>query len=258
MNAASRIRPAAVAGRFYPADPAELRAEVRRFLADAPHRDGPSPKAVIAPHAGYMYSGPIAGSAFAPWLPDRDRIRRVVLVGPSHRVALRGLAVPSAESFATPLGVVPVDLDLVRTALQQPAVAVMDEAHAFEHALEVELPFLQEVLSEFKILPLVAGEASPEEVARVLDSVWGGEETRFAISSDLSHYLDWDTAGTLDWAGLREDQACGRVGIRGMLLAAHRRGLAAQTLDLRNSGDTAGPRDRVVGYGAFGIGGPRK
>jgi AmmeMemoRadiSam system protein B len=179
-------------------------------------------------------------------------------------MALRGLAVSSADGFATPLGLARVDQNAVQALLQLPGVTVVDEAHALEHALEVEIPFLQEVLEEFEIVPVLAGEASPEEVTRVIEAVWGGDETRFVISSDLSHYLDSGSAArldlatartieALDWAALGEDQACGRVAIRGLLLAARRREMTARTLDLRNSGDTAGPRDQVVGYGAFGF-----
>jgi MEMO1 family protein len=257
-----RIRPAAVAGRFYPANPAELGRLIASFLENCPPGSAPGPKAVIAPHAGYIYSGPIAASAYALWLPVRQSVRRAVLLGPSHYVGFKGLAASSAEEFATPLGLVPVDVEGVRLACTLPQVQMLDDAHSMEHALEVQLPFLQVVLEEFKIVPLVVGMARAEEIAAVLDLFWGDSQTRFVISSDLSHYLDWGEARMLDEQtaeaierldgnGIAENQACGRLAIRGLLQAAARRGLRARTVDLRNSGDTAGPKQRVVGYGAF-------
>ena len=220
------------------------------------------PKALIAPHAGYPFSGPIAASAYARLKPARDLIKRIVLLGPSHYVSLRGLAASSAEAFATPLGAVPVDRRMVDQLAMAKRVQVLDEAHQYEHSLEVQLPFLQVVVEEFSLVPLVAGEATPEEIAQVLDLVRGGPETCIVVSSDLSHYLDIDTARQLDAVtaeaieGLNlqlvgDNQACGRIPIRGLLrfAAAHR--MRAATLDLRNSGDTGGPREKVVGYGAF-------
>jgi MEMO1 family protein len=256
------IRPPAVAGRFYPADPAELRNLISALLAQVPPATGPVPKALIAPHAGYIYSGPIAASAYAQLVPARDLIRRVVLFGPSHYVALDGLATTSAEAFATPLGIVPVDVEALHQLQSLPQVKVLDEAHAHEHSLEVHLPFLQTVLNRFTLVPLAVGDATPDDIGEVLDALWGGPETRFVISSDLSHYYDSQAAQRLDRStakaiealqpeGIGEDQACGRIPIRGLLQAARRRGLRARTVDLRNSGDTAGPRDQVVGYGAF-------
>jgi MEMO1 family protein len=257
-----KIRPAAVAGRFYPRDPAELRDTISALLAQVPPTTGPVPKALIAPHAGYPYSGPIAASAYAQLLPARDQIRRVVLLGPSHYMEVKGLAASSAEAFDTPLGLVPVDVEAVRQARTLPQVRELDAAHEYEHSLEVQLPFLQTVLREFAVVPFAVGDATPEEVSEVLDILWGGPETRFVISSDLSHYYDFQTAQRLDRAtanaiealtpaGVGEERACGRVPIRGLLEAAQRHGLRARTLDLRSSGDTAGPRDKVVGYGAF-------
>jgi AmmeMemoRadiSam system protein B len=258
----THIRPAAVAGRFYPGDPAELRRFITDLLTQVPPATGPAPKALIAPHAGYVYSGPIAASAYAQFLPARDQIKRIALFGPSHYVALDGLATSSADAFATPLGIVPVDLEAVRAIRSLPQVSEFDEAHAREHSLEVQLPFLQCVLGDFKLVPLTVGEATPEEISAVLDALWGGPETRFVISSDLSHYQDFQTARRLDQAtakaiealkpaAIGEERACGRMPIRGLLQAARRHGLHARTVDLRSSGDTAGPRDRVVGYGAF-------
>lgn len=257
-----KVRPPAVAGRFYPSDPVELRRLITDLLAEAPLATGPVPKAVIAPHAGYVYSGPIAASAYARLIPGRSRIERVVLLGPSHYVALNGLATASADAFATPLGMVPVDLQAVREVRLLPQVRELDEAHAQEHSLEVQLPFLQCVLDDFTLVPLAVGNATPDEVSQVLDLLWDGPETCFVISSDLSHYHDFKTARRLDRAtakaiealkpgGIGEERACGRMPICGLLQAARQHGLRAHTIDLRSSGDTAGPRDRVVGYGAF-------
>jgi MEMO1 family protein len=256
------IRLPAVAGRFYPGNPDELRPLITALLASAPVPAGPAPKALIAPHAGYIYSGPIAASAYAQFRPVRDLIKRVVVLGPSHFVAVAGLAASSAEAFATPLGVIRVDTEAVRQLCALPQVAVVDEAHAREHSLEVQLPFLQVVLGDFALVPLAVGDATPEEISQALELVWGGPETRIIISSDLSHYNDYQVARRLDRSAadaiehlkpddLSEDQACGHGPIRGLLRAAAAHGLRARTLDLRTSGDTAGPRDRVVGYGAF-------
>jgi hypothetical protein len=261
------IRPPAVAGLFYPGEPDELRRTVQSCLAAGRQRcaespSSPPPKALIAPHAGFVYSGPVAGSAYALLEPLRQRIRRVVLLGPSHRVAFRGLALSSADAYRTPLGDVPLDRTAAEALADLPQVRVLDAAHAEEHSLEVQLPFLQETLDTFTLLPIVAGEATPQEVAQVIESVWGGDETLIVVSSDLSHYQDYATARSLDQVtstaivalcpeDMDEQSACGRVPVRGLLVAARRRGLAARALDLRSSGDTAGPRDRVVGYGAY-------
>ena len=261
-SSGGKIRPPAVAGQFYPDDPAELRRMVEGFLREVKSVTAPAPKAVIAPHAGYVYSGPIAASAYAQLGAGRDTIKRIVLLGPSHRVAFRGLAASSAEAFATPLGSVPVDAEASHEIRSLPQVVVLDPAHADEHSLEVHLPFLQIVLDDFKIVPLIVGDASDEEVGQVIDRLWGGPETRFVISSDLSHYYDYGTAQRLDRAtadaieqlrpeDINEDQACGRIPVRGILCAAREHGLHARTVDLRNSGDTAGPRHQVVGYGAW-------
>ncbi len=253
-----------MAGLFYPAESERLRQDVQALLAavDTPHAG--VPKAIIVPHAGYVYSGAVAASAYARVRPAAGTIDRVVLLGPSHRVPLRGLAVSNAEGFATPLGIVPIDRDARERALALPQVQAFETAHAQEHSLEVQLPFLQELLGAFTVLPLVAGDASTEVVASVLDAVWGGDETLIVISSDLSHYHGYAVARQMDRRtsdaieAMRPDDldyesACGRVGIRGLLEAARRRGLHVETLDLRNSGDTAGPRDSVVGYGAYAI-----
>ncbi|RMD78353.1 MAG: AmmeMemoRadiSam system protein B [Gammaproteobacteria bacterium] len=260
-----RVRPPAVAGAFYPADEATLRAQVAELLAAgaaAAEAGAAAPKALIAPHAGYVYSGPVAGSAYARVAPWAGRIRRVVLLGPSHRVPLPGLALPESELFLTPLGAVPVDAEGAALAARLPQVRRLEQAHAFEHSLEVHLPFLQELLGPFALVPLVVGDAEPEAVAEVLEALWGGEETLIVVSSDLSHYLDYESARRLDALTARAiqelrpeavgpHQACGRHPINGLLVAARRRGLVPELLDLRSSGDTAGPRDQVVGYGAW-------
>lgn len=262
-----RIRRPAVAGSFYPDDPDLLRAQVRRCLDEGRRRQADvigalRPKALVVPHAGYVYSGPVAGSAYALLEPWAAEIRRVVLFGPSHRVPLRGLAISGADAWETPLGDVALDVAGAEALARLPQVQRVDAAHAREHSLEVQLPFLQELLSEFVLLPLVAGDARPGEVAEVIEAAWGGDETLLLVSSDLSHYYDYETARLLDHAataaiealrpeGLDEESACGRVPLRGLLLAARAHHLGARTLDLRSSGDTAGPRDQVVGYGAY-------
>jgi AmmeMemoRadiSam system protein B/AmmeMemoRadiSam system protein A len=258
-------RPPAVSGLFYPADAATLSRDVRAFLAAA-HASVPPPKALIVPHAGYVYSGPIAASGYATLKEIAPGIRRVVLLGPTHRVAVRGLALPGATAFSTPLGTVQVDQEAAQIIAHLPFVTLSPAAHAQEHALEVQLPFLQTLLPDFKVLPLAVGMASAEEVAQVLELLWGGDETLIVISSDLSHYLPYDTARRVDSAtaeailGMAEnishEQACGATPINGLLLAARRHHLAPRLLDLRNSGDTAGPRDGVVGYAAFAFNAP--
>lgn len=254
------IRPAAVSGLFYPGDQDVLAHDVRAMLATA-HSSGLSPKALIVPHAGYVYSGPIAASAYAALKSIAPRIRRVVLLGPTHHVSVRGLALPGADAFATPLGTIQVDSAAAKIIAHLPQVVISPQAHAQEHSLEVQLPFLQTVLTDFKLLPLAVGMASAEEVAEVLELLWGGDETLIVISSDLSHYLPYDTARRVDGTTVQNvldltreilhEQACGATPINGLLLSARRHRLTAHLLDLRNSGDTAGPRDGVVGYAAF-------
>jgi len=254
------VRPTAVAGLFYPKEAGPLARMVEGYLAAA--APGGLPKAIIAPHAGYIYSGPIAASAYSRLRSAAGKIRRVVLIGPAHRVALRGLAAPSDEAFDSPLGPVPVDREAIARIATLPQVTISDEAHRLEHSLEVHLPFLISTLGPVAIVPLVAGEATSEEVAQVIEMLWDGPETLVVISSDLSHYHDYGTARRMDAAtsaaiealderAIGYEQACGRIPIAGLLRAARRRGLTARTIDLRNSGDTAGPRDEVVGYGAY-------
>ncbi len=266
----SAIRPAAVAGSFYPMEPGVLAAEVAGYLAHARARPegAPLPKAIIAPHAGYMYSGAVAASVYARLAPLRGVVRRVVLAGPGHRVWVPGVAVPAARAFASPLGAVPIDIETVAQLSALPFVEVSDRAHALEHSLEVHLPFLQAVLGEFSLVPLVVGDARADEMASLLDAAWGGSETLIVVSSDLSHYLPYESARKRDRATadailgfearLVGEEACGAAPINGLLRSARRRGMEVELVDLRSSGDTAGGRDRVVGYGAFAFHEPER
>ncbi len=221
-----------------------------------------APKAIIVPHAGYLYSGAVAGTAFAALQPYAGTIKRVVLIGPAHYVLFRGLAVPTVDAFETPLGIVPLVRDAATALADLAPVVRADAPHAPEHALEVELPFLQIVLRSFELVPLLAGDAAPEEVAGALDRLWGGPETLIVVSSDLSHFHDYETARHLDavtaaqiergqGASLRPGVACGYLAVAGLLIELTRRGLGEQRLSLANSGDTTGTQDRVVGYGAW-------
>ena len=262
-----RVRRPAVAGQFYPADPRRLEATIAELLAQAPpHTDAP-PKALIAPHAGYVYSGPVAAAAFACLRRSAPVIARVVLVGPAHFVRFEGIAAPTVDAFETPLGPVPLDRDGVAAIGDLPAVTASDAPHAPDHALEVELPFLQTLLNDFALVPLLVGDAAPEQVADVLRLLWGGAETLIVISSDLSHYHDYDTARQLDaataaaiergdWAAIGPGKACGFLAMAGLLVEANSRGLSARRLRLTNSGDTAGSRSSVVGYGAWAFSEP--
>ena len=256
------VRQPAVAGHFYSSDPAELKRNIQYYMEMADLKSSDHPKALIAPHAGYIYSGPVAATAYATLAPIKNNISRVILLGPAHRVFVRGLALSSATHFATPLGQIMIDQEAVDKIKSLPQVVLSDEAHAMEHSLEVHLPFLQFVLNDFLLVPLVVGEASPEEVAEVLKLLWGGEETLVVISSDLSHYHDYETASNIDRLTTQaieklqldqidSKQACGCRPVCGLLKIAREKKLNVKTLDLRNSGDTAGPRDRVVGYGAY-------
>ncbi|HQT30762.1 MAG TPA: AmmeMemoRadiSam system protein B [Thiobacillus sp.] len=258
----SITRPAAVAGMFYPDNPAVLKRSVSELLAHASGGAGARPpKALIVPHAGYVYSGAVAASAYARLGEQRARIRLVVLLGPTHRVYVRGLALPDADCFATPLGEIPLDQAGMQRLLALPQVTLSAAAHQMEHSLEVQLPFLQQALDDFHLLPLAVGEATPEDVAEVLEAVWGGDETLIVISSDLSHFLPDAVARKVDGATveailalnpqLDHEQACGATPVNGLLLAARRHGLQPVVLDVRNSSDTAGDPQRVVGYAAF-------
>jgi len=255
-----RIRPPSVAGMFYPADADTLTQQVDAMLAQANCTAAIHPKALIAPHAGYIYSGPVAASAYA-LLRDMEYIRRVVLLGPVHRMPVLGLALPEADFFSTPLGEIPLDKKTMERIAHLPQVVWSEAAHAMEHSLEVHLPFLQRVLGEFQLVPLAVGDATPEDVAGVLDMLWGDDETLIVISSDLSHYLPYQQAQQADritadsilakqWP-INHEQACGATPINGLLATSDKHGLTPHLLDLRNSGDTAGDKQRVVGYGAF-------
>ena len=247
---------------FYPAQAATLKRAVTELLAAAPAGDGDA-KAIIAPHAGYVYSGPTAARAYRLLESRRDRIRRVVLIGPAHRVYLQGLAVPSVDAFTTPLGDIAIDTKAVQQALDLPGVQISDEAHAAEHSLEVHLPFLQTVIDDFKLVPIVVGVCDAIEVETVLEALWGGDETLIVASSDLSHFHPYTEAQEIDAnttarieareTSLRGEEACGAYALNGLLLAATAKGLRVRTLDVCNSGDTAGDRFRVVGYGAYAL-----
>jgi MEMO1 family protein len=259
----SAVRPAAVAGLFYPDAPGVLGTEVRAYLAQATALAEPQlrPKALIVPHAGYLYSGAIAAAAYRRLAGGCEDIRRVVLLGPAHRVPLAGLAVPTTDCFATPLGEVQIDRPAVASALNLPQVVASDSAHALEHSLEVQLPFLQTLLPEFRLVPLAVGDATTVQVAEVIESLWDGPETLIVVSSDLSHYHSYDAARAIDHSSAQTvltlsptlgfTQACGALPINGLLTVARRRRMQAELLDLRNSGDTAGDKRRVVGYGSF-------
>jgi AmmeMemoRadiSam system protein B len=260
LDVMNRSRKPAVAGSFYPSDPGVLRSTVEALLAEAGGWRGDAPLALVVPHAGYIYSGPVAASAYACLPPFRDRYRRVALLGPAHRAPVRGIALPEAAAFDGPLDEVPLDRAAL-DALNDPDVSFDDAAHRAEHSLEVQLPFLQVVLDRFSLVPLLVGAATPDAVARVIDRLWR-PDTLVVVSSDLSHYLPYAEAcrhddrtcraiETLAADALCSRDACGAAPLKGLLLAAGRRGLKVRTRDLRNSGDTAGDRAQVVGYGAW-------
>jgi len=256
-----RVREPAVAGMFYPAGADQLRHDIAALLQNAPAASGPLPKVLILPHAGYMYSGGVAATACKLLRTHREGIRRVALFGPAHRVYLEGMAVPSTDAFATPLGTVPLDRKLIDDIATLPGMSVSDDAHQDEHSLEVQLPFLQTVLDEFTLVPVVVGHAAPGQVAVIIDAVWGGPETLIVISSDLSHFLSYEQARKFDAttcsailtksSQLSGEQACGANAINGLMQARHCQPLAVETVAMCNSGDTCGDKNRVVGYGAF-------
>jgi len=265
-NSTTGVRPAAVAGMFYPDHATKLSREIDALLG-APVTSGPPPKALVVPHAGYIYSGATAARAYRLLAPGRGRIRRVVILGPAHRTFVRGAALSGAAHFRTPLGDMPVDRTLGAELAALPFVAIDDDAHAFEHAIEVQLPFIQRMLGEVQVMPIVVGRASPAEVAALVDRAWGGEETLVIVSSDLSHYRSYDEAVRHDRAtverilrcaeDLQGEDACGAVPLNGFLRVARARGLAPRLVDLCNSGDTAGDRRRVVGYCAIAFEAPK-
>ena len=254
-------REPAVSGSFYSSGADQLRLDVERLLGEADRKSLVAPKAMIVPHAGYVYSGPVAAAAYRLLEPLRDTIRRVALFGPAHRVYLNGMAIPASESFRTPLGTVPLDAAAIQQISGLPGVSVSDLAHAQEHSLEVQLPFLQMTLDNFLLVPVVVGQCDSDQVARVIDTLWGGPETLIVISSDLSHYLRYEDARRMDQSTgkrihekvstLTGEEACGAHAVNGLMRAQHCKDLDVETIDLRNSGDTAGDKSRVVGYGAF-------
>jgi AmmeMemoRadiSam system protein B/AmmeMemoRadiSam system protein A len=258
-------RPAAVAGMFYPAQPQALQREVDALLQGAGRCEPrfSHPKALVVPHAGYIYSGPAAAEAYDELSAARGIVRRVVLLGPVHRVPVRGLALPGVDAFDTPLGSVPIDAVAVQALAGLPQVVTSRAAHAREHALEVQLPFLQRVLERFSLLPLAVGDATQAEVMQVLERLWGGPETLILLSTDLSHFHDYADAAAIDAdtaarierlePGLSHQQACGATPLNGLLGLARARGMRIRRLALCNSGDTAGGRDRVVGYASFAL-----
>ncbi len=256
------IRQPAVAGAFYPESADTLQSIIHDMLGDAEEHDL-SPKVLIVPHAGYIYSGPVAASAYGLLKAKKRTIERVVLLGPSHQHAFEGMALPDCEQFSTPLGEIPLDIQTMQQLLTFSQIEKMDAAHHQEHSLEVQCPFLQSCLDDFKLIPIVVGNATPMAIAEIIEYLWGGDETLFIISSDLSHYHSYEEACNRDRITVRVieelsstltgGQACGCHPLNGMLKVAQRRGMEVKTLDVRNSGDTAGDKERVVGYGAFVI-----
>ena len=259
-------RPAAVAGTFYPANPSEIASLVTGYLGavDPQQSTTDSPKCLIVPHAGFIYSGAVAALGYRLLEKRAESVSRVVLIGPPHRMPVNGIALPECAAFSTPLGTVPLDLPALQQLEQHRLVSRFAAAHESEHSLEVQLPFLQLALAHFQLLPLIVGHCSAEAVAEILDLLWGGDETLIVCSTDLSHYHPYDTACLVDQktcaritqaeASIQPEEACGCSGLNGLLVAAKRRGLMIRQLGYCNSGDTAGPKEGVVGYGAFAIG----
>jgi AmmeMemoRadiSam system protein B/AmmeMemoRadiSam system protein A len=265
LSSTAAVRPAAVAGMFYPGTAPQLAAEVGELLDEVENftpRLG-YPKALIVPHAGYIYSGPVAARAYDELAAARGLVKRVVLIGPSHYVSGRGLAVPAAEYFETPLGQVRLDGEALRSLADLAQVVRSDTAHAQEHSLEVQLPFLQKMLGDFALVPVATGAATAEEVAQLLERLWGGPETLIVISTDLSHQLAYDEARRVDGAtlarieacatDLNHDEACGATALNGFLALCRAKGLSVRLLAACNSGDTAGGKANVVGYSAFAV-----
>jgi len=265
MSQTKTTRAPAVAGMFYPADSNVLQTQVNEFIHEKPYASTTVPKAIIVPHAGTIYSGSIAAAAYRTLLPYRHVIRKVILLGPAHRVYLNGLALPTVDQFQTPLGEINLDTKTIKSLVTEfSQISFSDRAHAEEHSLEVQLPFLQEILASFRLIPFVVGETSQQQVAEVIDQLWGGEECLIIISTDLSHFHNYSEALKLDhltatliesFQGehLEDGSACGRFPLRGLLQIAQQRNMSIQRLDLRNSGDTAGGKDQVVGYGSWGL-----
>lgn len=252
-----------VAGYFYPNDPNTLSKQIDDFLLNTEiEKNNIIPKAIIVPHAGYIYSGQTAAFSYNCLEKIKNKIKKVVIIGPAHRVGFNGIAGTLATEFVTPLGVVKVDESSMENVLTMPSVMILEEAFQGEHCLEVQLPFLQKILNNFTIVPLIVGNVSYITLSEVIERLWGFDDTLFVISSDLSHYHDYKTAQNMDSTtanaivnlepdNITYDNACGRIGIQAMLDIAKSKNMTVKQLDLRNSGDTAGDKNRVVGYGAF-------
>ena len=262
-----QVRPPAVAGLFYPAEPARLRADVEAMLQAARSAVGVGaapPAALIVPHAGYVYSGPTAALAWVRAEALRGTVRRVIVLGPAHRVGVRALALPGCRAMDTPLGPVSVEVPPQIEALAATGLVVSrPDVHAAEHSLEVQLPFLTVVLPGAAVVPLAVGRVSPERAAGAIRPFLGRTDTLVVISSDLSHYLPRAEARRVDDATIKRilalradvshEEACGATGVDALLLAAAERGLSPRLLGAATSADTAGTPDRVVGYAAIGF-----
>jgi len=262
INQDSRTRPAAVAGMFYAADPQQLSSDVHHYLSQVRAETNLIPKAIIAPHAGHMYSGPVAASAYKLLEPFANKFKQVILLGPSHRVAFSGIATPDTDYFETPLGRIKINTLFCEKAEQLGFVQKNKLAHKDEHSLEVHLPFLQTLLSDFELTPFVVGDCNRDNVAKLLELFWGNNDTLFVISTDLSHFHNYEHATQQDLLtsnaiealqpeNIHYEDACGRNPLNGLLTQANQHRLNIKLLDLRNSGDTAGDKNRVVGYGAY-------
>lgn len=255
------VREPAVAGIFYPGERFVLQKTVQELLDQAP-QFRPTPKAIVVPHAGFIYSGSIAASAYASLINEKDSIKKIVILGPAHTLFFKGIAYDSAEQFASPLGTIDQDQELLAKITDLPFVYRLPEAHKKEHSLEVQFPFCQVLFSKFTVLPLIVGETHPEQVAQLIERIWGNDDTLLIISSDLSHYLPYEIAqrldhktcfaiDTLNEESLAHEGACGYYPLRGFLHFARQKQLLGRLLDLRNSGDTAGEKDKVVGYASY-------
>ncbi|VAW70803.1 Candidate phosphomevalonate decarboxylase; COG1355, Predicted dioxygenase [hydrothermal vent metagenome] len=263
-DALSRIRPAAVAGMFYPDDPQQLKSEISQYLNRASSSSSSVPKAIIVPHAGYIFSAPVAANAYHLLTPEIQKIKQVILLGPSHHLAFDGIATPDADYFATPLGKIKINHSLCLKAQSLDFVQTNNPAHQREHSLEVQLPFLQVILNDFELTPLVVGNCDMESISQLLELLWGGAETLIVISTDLSHFHNYQVANRLDRKTsqaieqlqpdlISSENACGKAPLNGLLTLARKKQLTIDCLDLRNSADTAGSMDRVVGYGAYAV-----
>ena len=266
------VRPPAVASLFYPGEAAELKQNLREMLekaseAEDPNEDLPAGqhlRALIVPHAGYVYSGTTAALAYHLLRKNRDDFHRILLLGPAHRVWLEGIAFPGTDAFETPLGRIPLAKQQIRELLRFPEVQLRDDAHQDEHCLEVQLPFLQEILNEFELIPAVVGEISPDSLSGLLENLLEDPQNLLLLSTDLSHFHSYSEAQAIDQKTaeaiesfedekILPEQACGAHPLRGLLRHARIQGWKIQRLGLCNSGDTAGSKDRVVGYGAWAL-----